>query len=136
MRVSIALALLLVAVTPGAGRGAQGVNVPPFRPTVETNPAAFRFCRIRFRTSLAGDGNGWYVDYPRADVNLSLRLSQLTRTPIDEAGEGEPVHTVVALTDSELFQCPFVMLTEPGGADFSEREATLLRTYLLKGGFL
>jgi hypothetical protein len=42
----------------------------------------------------------------------------------------------VRLTDPLLFHCPFVMLTEPGGAYFDEAEAKGLREYLQKGGFL
>jgi hypothetical protein len=96
----------------------------------------FRFCRIRFNTSADGDGAGWFVDYPRADENLSLRLSQLTRIPVTTVGEGEPVRLVLQLTEAELFQCPFVMMTEPGGADLSAEEAAQLGAYLRKGGFL
>jgi hypothetical protein len=96
----------------------------------------FRFCRIRFNTSPDGDGAGWFVDYPRADENLSLRLSQLTRIPVTTVGEGEPVRLVLALTETDLFQCPFVMMTEPGGADLSAQEAAQLGAYLRKGGFL
>src|SRR5262245_28714960 len=98
--------------------------------------AAFRFCRLPFRPAPNGDGHGWDVDYPRADVNLSLRLSQLTKTPVTLDVEGNPTHIVVRLTDPELFRCPFVMMTEPGGTYFSEQEAAQLRIYLLKGGFL
>ena len=97
---------------------------------------AFRFCRIRFRSSPAGDGDGWFVDYPRADENLSRRLSELTKTHVPVDAYGNPHHVVVTLTDPELFLCPFVMMTEPGGADFDDEEAAQLRTYLLKGGFL
>jgi hypothetical protein len=46
------------------------------------------------------------------------------------------VRLVVQLTDDELFQCPFVMMTEPGGADLSAEEAAKLGAYLRKGGFL
>ena len=53
------------------------------------------------------------------DENLSLRLSQLTRIPVTTVGEGEPVRLVLQLTETDLFQCPFVMMTEPGGADLS-----------------
>ena len=56
--------------------------------------------------------------------------------PVMEEEEGTPVSVVVRLTDEELFQCPFIMMTEPGGAYFDEQEAKQLRTYLLKGGFL
>lgn len=97
---------------------------------------AFNFCRIIFRNAPYGDGNGWGVDYPRADENLSTRLSELTRTTISRDADGEPNHLVVRLTAPELFQCPFVMMTEPGGAYFDEQEASHLRDYLLKGGFL
>ena len=40
------------------------------------------------------------------------------------------------LTDPEMFDCPFVMMTEVGSASISEVEAAHLRDYLLKGGFL
>src|SRR5581483_10895624 len=40
------------------------------------------------------------------------------------------------LTDAHLFECPFIMMTEPGGAYFSDDEARQLRLYLDKGGFL
>jgi len=96
----------------------------------------FRFCRIRFNTSPDGDGAGWFVDYPRADENLSLRLSQITRIPVTTVGEGDPVRLVMQLTDDEIFQCPFIMMTEPGGADLSAEEAAKLGAYLRKGGFL
>jgi hypothetical protein len=41
----------------------------------------FLFCRILFRNAPYGDGGGWGVDYPRADINLTFRLSELTRPP-------------------------------------------------------
>ena len=105
---------------------------------MEINPpwvydGAFLFCRIMFRNSLDGDGNGWYVDSPRADLNLPFRLGQLTTVPISRDAHGEPNHVVLSLTDPKLFQCP---MTEPGGAYFDANEAAQLRTYLEKGGFL
>ncbi|PYR68021.1 MAG: transmembrane prediction [Acidobacteria bacterium] len=45
-------------------------------------------------------------------------------------------HLLIRLTDEELFDCPFVMMTEPGGAAFDDEEAAKLRLYLEKGGFL
>ena len=49
---------------------------------------------------------------------------------------GEIRHVVVRLTDPELFRCPFIMMTEVGNTYFDAAEASALRTYLLKGGFL
>jgi hypothetical protein len=99
---------------------------------------AFMFCRIIFRNNPFpyGDGGGWSVDYPRADLNLSIRFAELTSALVSRDGTGQPNYVVVRLTDPLLFHCPFVMLTEPGGAYFDEAEAKGLREYLLKGGFM
>ena len=81
-------------------------------------------------------GLGWGTDYPNADINFSIRLSELTKTQVGMQGEREPNHLVVRPTDPELFQCPFVMASDPGSAGFSPEDAEGLRNYLLKGGFL
>jgi Domain of unknown function (DUF4159) len=96
----------------------------------------FTFCRLIFRQAYDGDGNGWGVDYPRADQNLSIRLSELTKSRGNFDESRDPNYYVIRATDEELFNCPFVMMTEPGGAYFDDNEAKALRTYMLKGGFL
>jgi hypothetical protein len=96
----------------------------------------FVFCRLAFNNAPYGDGGGWGVDYPRADLNFPFRLGELTEAPISRDERGEPNHVVVTLTDPHLFDCPFVMMTEPGGAGFTDEEAGKLREYLEKGGFL
>src|SRR5262245_12035664 len=103
--------------------------------TPEDFDGSFQFCRVVFRQSANGDGNGWGVDYPRADENLSIRLSELTKTAVGMDDSGQPTHRLIRLTQPELFRCPFIMMTEPGGAYFDEDEAAALRRYLLKGGF-
>jgi len=97
---------------------------------------SFIFCRIAFAESMYGDGSGWQVDYPRADLNLPFRTGQLTTVPISHDSRGEPNHVVLTLTDPNLFQCPFIMMTEPGGLSLNGEEAAKLREYLDKGGFL
>jgi hypothetical protein len=114
------------------GRFGSGVRMA----TPESFDGGFNFCRVVFRGNRFGDGGGWGVDYPRADVNLSVRLSELTRTVVSTDAAGEPNHLVVRLTDEALFQCPFVMMTEVGAAYLDEEEAARLREYLVKGGFL
>jgi hypothetical protein len=120
----------------GRGRGGRSVRDSVVFATPSDFDGGFQFCRIVFRTDRNGDGNGWNVDWPRADENLSIRLSELTRVPVSMDGEDQPKHLLVRLTDAELTRCPFVMMTEPGGAYFDDREAAGLRTYLQKGGFL
>jgi hypothetical protein len=96
----------------------------------------FLFCRVLFRQAPDGDGDGWGVDYPRADINLTFRLSELTKVTVTRDSEDGYNHVVVRLIDPLLYRCPFVMMTEPGGAYFDENEAAQLHDYLLKGGFL
>ena len=105
-------------------------------PTEESFDGSFNFCRAAFRTGRFGRGGGWSVDYPEADVNFSIRLSELTRTRVSFDAEQSPKHFVMQLTDPVLFRCPFVMMTEPGGLFLDDAEVANLRDYLLKGGFL
>ncbi len=95
----------------------------------------FQFCRVAFGGG-GGFGSSWSVDFPRADINLSIRLSELTKTDVSHDANGDPNHLVIRLTDPELFSCPFIMMTEVGGASLTVEETTRLRDYLLKGGFL
>jgi hypothetical protein len=86
--------------------------------------------------SFGRGGGGWSTDYPNADLNLSIRLSELTKTRVSVDERGTPNHLVVRLTDDALFQCPFVLMSAVGNAYFDEQEAARLRDYLVKGGFL
>ena len=61
----------------------------------------FTFCRIMFRNASNGDGGGWYVDYPRADQNLSFRFSELTTTQVSRDIAGNFNHVVIQLTDAD-----------------------------------
>jgi Domain of unknown function (DUF4159) len=96
----------------------------------------FQFCRVVFNRDFRGDGGDWSVDWPRADINLSIRLHELTKTDVSLDANGEPLPLIVRLTDDAMFECPFIMMTEVGSASINDEEAARLREYLLKGGFL
>jgi hypothetical protein len=96
----------------------------------------FHYCRAAYRPNPAGDGGGWTTDYPLADIDLSIRLSELTKTPVSFDEHGQPRHLIVRLTDDELFQCPVIIMQEVGTIFLSADDAMRLREYLLKGGFL
>ncbi len=135
----LAVGVLLVASIGAAqfrrgGFGRFGPSVDFAKP--DDFDGSFQFCRIVFRNAPDGDGAGWEVDWPRADENLSTRLSELTTTSVGKDADGETKHLLVRLTDPELYHCPFIMMTEPGGAYFDDQEAAHLRDYVLKGGFL
>ena len=106
------------------------------RPNANTFKGDFTFCRIAFRGGYGGFGGGWGVDYPRADENLSIRLSELSNAAVDFDTHGTPNYVVIQATEPELFKCPFVALTNHGRAFFGPEEVEPLRAYLKKGGFL
>ncbi len=56
--------------------------------------------------------------------------------PVNFDANREPNFYVLTPSDPELFDCPFVMMSEFGGTHFEPDEAKALRDYMLKGGFL
>ena len=135
---------VIVAVTVATGvaaqdffRGLQRRGPAPRFPVADTFDGWFNFCRGYFLSDrIEPGGQGWWTDYPAADVNFSIRLSELTKTRVSRTATDEPNHVVVRLTDAELFKCPFIEMEDVGTARFSDMEAARLREYLLKGGFL
>lgn len=93
----------------------------------------FHFCRLVYQGNR--NGGSWTTDYPNADINMSIRLAELTRINVSVT-DGRPNHLLVRPTDDNLYQCPMVIMTAPGSAVFNDAEAAALRDYLAKGGFL
>jgi len=116
----------------GFGRGFGRLTVA----TPSDFAGGFQFCRVVFNSDFRGDGGNWSVDFPRADINLSIRLAELTKADVSHDASGEPLPLLIRLTDDVMFECPFIMMTEVGSASISDEEAARLREYLLKGGFL
>lgn len=143
--VRVALAVLLVAIAavatdaqdPWQWQGWRQRRVPPRFATPESFDGGFNFCRVMYDSvRREAGGQGWWTDYPISDINLSIRLSQMTTTRVSLDDRGEPEHVVVRLTDAALFRCPFAIIEDAGTAAFSDAEVAGLRAYLLKGGFL
>jgi len=132
----IGLAICLSAAVAAAQFGRRGFGFRASFATAKDFDGRFHFCRIVYQSALDGDGGNWNADWPRADINLSIRLSELTKTDVSKDSTGEPNHLLLRFTAPELFSCPFVMATEVGRAFISDEEAKALRLYLEKGGFL
>ena len=97
----------------------------------------FVFARIMYdRVRRERGGQGWWTDYPGADINLMSRFDELTEAQVARDDRGQPDHVVVRLTHDELFDYPFIFASDVGTVGFSAEEAANLREYLLHGGFL
>ena len=133
----IVLVATLAAAQRGGRRGGGFSQRPVAIATLDDFDGSFQFCRVAFRRGSNGDGGGWNADFPRADQNLSIRLSELTKTPVGMDADAVPKHLLMSLADAApLSHCPFIMMTEVGSLYLDDQEVANLRNYLLKGGFL
>ena len=119
----------------GALRGEQGdpAELPP-RQWPDRNVAGCHMYYTSVRRE--ANGSGWRTDYPWAQRNLLIRMSELTKTRVSWVQEGVPHVWLVRLTDPALFGCPYLMASDVGTAGLSQAEADALGQYLKKGGFL
>lgn len=114
----------------------EGSFAPKYAPAVMPD-AEFVACRLEYRRVRYEDmGIGWMTDYPYAERNLMIRLSELTKTRISLDDRKDPNSWVVRATDPQLFNCPYLVASDVGTIGLSPPEAVKLRDYLLKGGFL
>ncbi len=115
-------------------------------PRAPENPAdlmkqdRFTFVRVEYDSS-GGFGESWYryegrdwerweTDFPRAERNLLFRLTELTSLSINP----EPIS--LRLTDSKIFDYPFLFMSDVGWQVLSRQEKRQLHRYLERGGFL
>jgi hypothetical protein len=98
----------------------------------------FTICRLWYTSVRAErDGSGWKTDYPYSEINLLIRLGEMTTTPISYNPEQKRPNTwVVRLSDAKLYDCPVLIASDVGTIGIKDEEALALREYLLKGGFL
>jgi hypothetical protein len=136
-RLAMVIVLLLGVATLAWGQfRSVGDNVEAHLARDDSFDGKFHYCRAVYRRNPRGQGGSWLTDYPLADIDLSIRLSELTKLRVSFDGTGRPNHLIVPLTGEELFRCPIILMQEVGALYFTEDDAARLREYLLKGGFL
>src|SRR5688572_27287727 len=117
----------------GRGFGGGSLRMAP----VEMPDRNFAVCRIMYNSVRREEaGAGWQTDYPYGEINLMIRFSELTKTPVSFTADRQPNNWVVRLTDDALFNCPYTVASDVGTIGLSPAEVDRLRLYLLKGGFL
>lgn len=130
------LAVTAAATAALAQWGGWSRHPPRIRPAGHVDEG-FSFCRLMYTSNRRErSGRGWSTDYPYADINFMIRLSEITSTHVDLDQVGEPNHWVVTIADDALFGCPFLMTSDVGTMSLRPVEVVRLRDYLLKGGFL
>ena len=132
------LTVALIAARSGAGAprtlmAASAASTQGFRRFVwEPNvPYDGKFTFARLSYTVYGGRSGWEYDYPAMERHLMTMLQEITELHPHQSGSN--IH---AMDDPELLKYPVAYLSEPGYWHASESEATGLRTWLAKGGFL
>jgi hypothetical protein len=105
----------------GPLRGEQGdpAELPPQQwPDRNTAGCHMLYTSVRREAN----GSGWRTDYPWAQRNLLIRLSELTKARVSWLKPGIPHVYLVRLTDPALFECPYLMASDVGTIGLSEEE--------------
>jgi hypothetical protein len=112
-------------------------GVPVWEMDKEVPADVFTFVRIHYKSSgrrggyaRGGAYSSWITDAPDADLNLDLRLHEMTSLRV------YPDLKFIEFNDPEMFNYPFIYIVEPGSWFLDEEDAVILRKYLLGGGFL
>jgi hypothetical protein len=122
--------------------GRTGRMRGPFReglPTAQNGVVdhGFTFCRLLYQSVTSEQrGQGWSTDYPNSDHNFTVRFEELTTVQPSQWADGDPGYAVVRPQQRELFECPFLFMSDAGTVGLSEAEVASLRDYLLKGGLI
>jgi hypothetical protein len=143
----IAPTLLLLIVSCDGSRSVSvpravdaGDSVQRSEPDTVPRGDVFTLVRVMY-DSTGGYGESWYryegrdwqrweTDYPRAELNLLQRLTELTSLKV------APQPVALRLDDPELFDYPFAFMSDVGWQDLSGAERAALTSWLEAGGFL
>ncbi|MEO7520180.1 MAG: DUF4159 domain-containing protein [Gemmatimonas sp.] len=113
---------LLVAWTPLRAVNDRAANTRDANSIAQ--PGRLTIARVQYE-----GGGDWYAN-PSSIPNLLSAIAERTALPVERS------EAKVRLTDSSLFDFPFLHLTGHGELKLSDVEIARLREYLRRGGFL
>jgi len=93
-------------------------------------PKEWTFARLAYDGTGFRGRSGFAVDYPGAEIHFSQAVERLTRIDVHPDGH------VISPNSDDLFDYPWLYAVEVGSWAFSDPQATRMREYLLRGGFL
>ena len=115
-------------LVPGAG-GTEDTSE-----TREIDRTGFVYARVRYHPRPYFDYNPevpWHHDYPDGDRMFPDALGRLTTTHTNK-----DAFQLVDIDSKELFEYPFIYMSEPGFLDLQPADIANLKEYFARGGFL
>jgi hypothetical protein len=128
MRLIVAVVTLSALTSVAFAQRGRRFAPTPDQPLVG-EPKEWTFARLAYDGTGRGRG-GWATDYPRAEYHFSQAVERLTRIDVHPDGH------VISPDSDDLFDYPWLYAVEVGSWTFSDSQATRMREYLLRGGFL
>jgi hypothetical protein len=129
--------LAVLAVSLIASAGSSQTRRLASGTTGDAPEAEFHLARLVYGGGLGGfrgffDNNWWAIDYPEAEEHFLPALRRTTNISVAD----DSVH--LPITDDRIFQYPFLFMQQAGQGNWrpTEHEASRMREYLLRGGFL
>jgi len=107
----------------------DGQRFPPADPR-ERAEFTFARCHYDLGSEFIGRFQRWAADYPKADRQFIRGVRRLTRI------DGRSTETVLDAKTDDLYDWPWLYTEDAGAWRMTEGQATRLREYLLRGGFL
>jgi hypothetical protein len=102
-------------------------------PTNANQPAEWIFARYHYDSGGQfgfGGFRRWAADYPKSDRQFIEAVHRLTRV------DTRSVEQVVDANTDDIYNWPWIFVEDAGAWSMSEAQATRLRQYLLRGGFI
>jgi Domain of unknown function (DUF4159) len=116
---------------PGGIIDMDGERFPPENPREKAE-----FIFARFHYELGNEFSNffrferWQADYPKADRQLILGVKRLSRI------EARSTEHVIDAKDDTIYDFPWLYVEDAGAWRMTDVQATRLREYLMRGGFL
>jgi hypothetical protein len=104
------------------------------RAMIEDNtPPATEFVISRWRYGTNGriGHMGWSHNYPDSEINLNEFIGRTTRVQVESNS-----YRLLELGSPEIFEYPFVYVSEPGEMELTDQELHNIREYIERGGFI
>jgi hypothetical protein len=107
----------------------DGERFPPANPNEK---AEWTFVRFHYDLGyeFAGRFERWAADYPKADRQFIMGVKRLTRL------QSRSTEQIMDANSDDLFNWPWIYVEDGGAWEFTPPQASRLRDYLMRGGFM
>lgn len=128
-------ALVACVTTPAVAQRFFRPSPPPIEEHNIPYDGRFIFARLKYATAPGGyyyfGQPAWSHGFPKAESNLMRIIGAVTEVKLHHDASN-----AIALDDPQLMKFPVAFMTEAGYWTMTDKEATALRNYFMKGGFV